>query len=431
MTLMSWRIKGWISISLLFLCGTLAGCGVSKGETASGPSTAPEGSESRPKVIVSLGEFSRGDIESRLSVAADLEAVRSADVYPEVSGIIVSVLVREGDRVSSEDPVIRLKDDDAALAEQNRAILLEQKTTQFEQAKLAVDEAQAQIEQRQLLLEQSQREFERLSALSAEDVDIVSPEQLDAKRYERDQREIDLRSARLSIEKKKLERDQAEQSMRLADVDVKTARLNLERSVIRSPIDGYISELDLNPGETVSLAAPVFTVVDPDHLRARLHVPQRELSRLEEGQRVSITSEVYAGREFEGSVAVINPVIDKSTGTVRVIVEIGEHGGLLRPGMFVSGEVILDTHTDAVLVPKKAVTYENQEPIVFLVRDGIAHRYVLKPGYSSRSFIEVGGLVDSEGRPGDPADGQLVLVGNNLKHGDPVDVVSGAESGSP
>jgi RND family efflux transporter MFP subunit len=325
--------------------------------------------------------------------------------------------------VRKDDPVVILVDDELRLQNENKQILFEQAKTKAELSKVARREGEAGAEQKNLLLEKAEKEYARIVELASGAKGVISQEEVDAKRYDRDQCKLDARTAALQVEQLRLEETQAEQNLELAQVELKTAAYNLSRTVIRSPIDGVLSYLDLKVGEMVAPSAVVYSVVSLARLRARLHVPQRDLGRLKIGQKTRITCEVYPDQEFWGEVVVINPVIDKESGTVRVTVEVADPAQALKPGMFINGEIILDTHSNALLLAKKAVIYENQEPVVFLVHGETARRYVLTPGYTAKEQVEVLRLVGADGKPADLETGRLVLAGqNNLKDGSLVEI---------
>jgi RND family efflux transporter MFP subunit len=398
-----------------------AGCGSKTGAAATTLNGARP--QSPAKVLVRLGDFQRGDISSRLAVAADLEAVEAASVFPQISGVIREVRCREGDPVEKDAPVILLIDDDLRLALETKEILLAQAKTKVEQAKLAVREAEGTVAQKRLLLEKAEAEYDRLLKLAEGSKGAISLEETEAKRYDRDQARMELTAALLQVEKLALEEAQAGEGLRTAEVEVKTAAYNLSRAEVRSPIRGVVSRLDLKVGETVSSTALAFSVVNLERLEARLHVPQRDLARLRLRQEVRITCDVFPQEEFRGGVEVINPVIEKESGTVRVTVGVSDPSGLLKPGMFINGEIILDTRPNALLVPKRAVIYENQEPVIFLAVEGIARRCTVRPGYSSKDHIEVLGLTGAGGETTLAESGRLVLVGqNNLKEGSLVEI---------
>lgn len=408
------------ALSLLALI-SFAGCEAFTGD-AEGSANEKSQQGDGDRVLVRVGQFSNGRISDRLPVAAGLEAVREAEVFAEVAGVIREVVAEEGDFVPKGDPVVFLVADDFTLVRENKKILLDQSETRLSQTDLALREGKSLLEQKKLLLLEAETEYSRLFRLSEGAAGIISQEELEAKRYLRDRLQIERQSIDLQIEKYELLKTEAAQNTRLAAVELQTAELNVSRTVIRSPLDGYVSYLDLKAGEQVTTTSLVFHVVSLEKLRARLHVPQRELRSLRVAQAVNIKSDVYPAKEFTGEVTVINPVIQEN-GTVTVIVEVTDRDALLKPGMFVSGEIVLNTHEKALLVSKKTVSYVRQEPVLFLVEDNVARRYVLTPGFSDRDSIEVLALTALDGSTHDLRSAQVVLVGhNNLKDGSPVEI---------
>jgi membrane fusion protein (multidrug efflux system) len=134
-------------------------------------------------------------------------------------------------------------------------------------------------------------------------------------------------------------------------------------------------------------------------------------------------------------------VVDGQSGTVRVVVDLPPDSGL-RPGMFADVKLVLDAHADVVVVPKKALVYEDETPHVFIVQDGKAVRTPVRLGYQDAGRAEVVEGLDA----GD----MVVLVGQStLKDGSPVQpetedgrpvegaappevtAAAGAESGGP
>jgi RND family efflux transporter MFP subunit len=393
-------------------------------DSARSEASAPSAETAPPPVLVRLGSFDRGEISNKLSVSADLEAVAKADLYPEIPGPVAEVLHRLGDPVRKGEPVVRLVDDHLKLLVETKRLMAVQAKGKVLQADVARREAAQTVALKKLRMEKAAAEYARIQRLSQDAQNgLVSSEEAEAKRYEFEEARIDHQTCLVQKEKYELDHAQALESQKLAEVELRTAEYNLSQATLRSPIDGRISYLEVKPGELITATSRVVTVVDTRKLEARLHVPQRELSRIRTGLPVRILCEVFPEKEFQASIDVVNPVVDKVNGTVEVVVGLSDPEGFLKPGMFVNGEVILDTRKEALLVPKKAVSYEDREPIVYLVKEKIAHRYLLKAGYSTRDRIEVLGLVATDGSPASTSDGTLVIIGhNNLKEGSRVEV---------
>ncbi len=396
--------------------------------------TKPMPESSEPPVLVRLGSFGRGPISSLLRVHADLEAVDRATVYPELSGIVKEILHREGDEVKKGEPVVRLEDRERQLAVEAKKILWEQAKAKVRLAELSAKELGETVKSKALEMEKAQLEFERVAELfgsSENQGGIISKEGYDTKRIALEEAKVQAQTASIQAEKAQVDYSLSVQNERQAKVDLDTAEYLLSRTVLSSPVGGNLTFLELKPGELVGPNTKAFSIMSGDKLESRLYVPQRELGRLARGQLVDIRCEVFPDRAFQGRIEVINPVVDPEKGMVRVIVKVEDPKakGFLRPGMFVSGEVILETRENALLIPKKAVLYENKDPIIFLAQDGVARRYVVEQGFSSKDFIEVRALIGAGGAPLEeiPEQGALILMGhNNLKDGARVKADSGS-----
>lgn len=413
-------------------CGDPAGASISSRKPEGAGRVAVEdvasaeaGAEANadPPIPVHAGSFLRRDISSTLKVHAKLEAVERADVYPEISGVVAEVRYREGDRVSRGDEVVVLRDEDLRLTAETKKALWEQSQSRVELAKFSAQEKAKEVETKRLLAEKARTEYERFQPLYGEgavEVDkVISKEDLEAKRYAHEEAKIAYETARIEEEKARIDHTLAVQTERQVHLEYQSALYQHSRTRLSSPVDGAITFLELKPGELVGSTRLAFKVVNNDRLEVKLFVPQKELPLLKRGQRVRIVCQVFDGETFEGRVDVINPVVDEE-GMVRVIVAVSDPSGFLKPGMFINGEIVLETHENALLAPKRAILYENRDAVVYLVRDGIARRYVVREGFSSSDAIEVLALlgVDGEVLKEIPEEGALVLMGqNNLKDG--------------
>lgn len=223
--------------------------------------------------------------------------------------------------------------------------------------------------------------------------------------------------------------DEAEFNERQAALELKRLREEESRGRVVSPIDGVVVTRHLELGEPVALGQPAFVVADLSALEVDLRVPERHLARLAAGMAVEITAEGIGETAARGKVARISPTVDPRTGTVKVTVDLGDGrldgGRLLRPGMYVRAQIIVDRKADAVLIPKRAIVYEDDRPVAYRVRDGRAQKLSLRLGYTSRTHVEVG-------EPIGPGDAVVVFGQNGLKDGASVRVVrqeSAADAG--
>ena len=313
----------------VLLLGSLLVLGACKPGGEGGPE-GKDGETKAPEAIpVEVAKVARRPISASYSGTAPLEARGESQVVAKTSGVALSVLVEEGQQVRAGQVLTRL--------DASRAVLQAAQTS-------------AQVRKLQANYERS-RQLASQKLISANDIDQL--------RY-------DLENARAAN--------------RLANLEVSYAN-------VVAPISGVIAERSIKPGNFVQINTPIFRIVDTSKLEATLNVPEREIATLKAGMEVDLQVDALPGREFEGIIDRIAPVVDAGSGTFRVITAF-DSGGLLQPGMFGRIRIDHDQRTDALVVPRTALL-EDGEPAVYTVRDRKAVRVPVTLGYMDGQWVEV------------------------------------------
>ncbi|MDD4348936.1 MAG: efflux RND transporter periplasmic adaptor subunit, partial [Opitutales bacterium] len=137
---------------------------------------------------------------------------------------------------------------------------------------------------------------------------------------------------------------------------------------LKAPISGTIVSFHITLGEVLSTDEYAYVIADTTSVWADLRVYQRDLPRIREGQAVRL----FAGHDYpaiEGVISYVGPVVDEvtRTGMIRALVE--NHHGMLRPGLFLVGDVALDESHLRVVVPRTSVHTMEDESVVFVEVD--------------------------------------------------------------
>lgn len=157
------------------------------------------------------------------------------------------------------------------------------------------------------------------------------------------------------------------------------AEETLERSTIRAPITGVISDRAVSPGEAVRVGDKLFTVVNSDILEIVGQVSPAAIGGIRIGSRATLRLEAYPEREIAGRVARIEPVADPDTRQVGVAIHVPNANGSLVAGLFATGTIQTGTNVQVSLptIPFSAVLTRGGESAVFVVEgDRIARRVV-------------------------------------------------------
>jgi membrane fusion protein (multidrug efflux system) len=170
----------------------------------------------------------------------------------------------------------------------------------------------------------------------------------------------------------KVERDNARFGYEQAEATLAAQRLKVDNLTICAPIDGLITRRNIQKGQMVSLGMPVFSIVDPASFMIEINPPEKELSRLKEGQPARVNIDALGGEEFTTAVRRINPAVDPMSGTIKVVLDFPlESRRNLREAAFARVRLVMDTHLAALVLPKDALVEENGRKYLFVVKEQV------------------------------------------------------------
>jgi membrane fusion protein (multidrug efflux system) len=343
------------------------GCGGSEqpptggGGHGPGMGHGPGGPPQMPEAPVSVEAVSRGDLASYYSANATLEPDKEAEVLARISGVILQLNAEEGDFVRKGDLLLAIEE----------------------------DEYRHRLTQAEVEAENQRSRFVRAEKLFAQN--LVSAEEFDAARS-------DLRTAEAALE--------------LSAYELSLAR-------VTAPFTGRVTVRSVDLGENVSNGIPLFTLVDMRRLLARVQVPAREFRAISTDQPVVLIVD-SSGDRLQGIIELVSPVIDATSGTIKVTVAITEFPPTTRPGDFAEVAIETDRHLDTLLVPRIAVVSEKGEQVVFVADEDKAERRLVTVGFQDDHHAEIlDGLAEGE---------MVVIQGQrSLKDGQPLKILERME----
>ncbi len=355
---------------------TMGGC-AGNGNAEPGAQAA---ASNRPPVAVSLGAVKTADLTESVDVVGSLAPKFSADVKSEVSGIVTAVYVTEWVPVQKGARLARLD------------------TSETE---AGIEAIKAGVAQAQVAETRARREYERAQQLKQ--YGLITQQNLD-----------DAKSA--------LEAAQA--ATAAAQAQVKAGETRLAKSFIAAPMDGVVALRGVNVGDRVESMGggdPMFRIVDNRLLDLTVSVPSTQLAAVKVGQNLQFTTDAVPGRTFTGKVMFINPAIDESSRSAKVVAEVPNPDGVLKGGAFVKGRIVTAIRAAVTQVPRDALmnwNVEQQTAEVFVVSNGKAEKREIKIGTTNHVAVQVlSGVTSGE---------QVVTRGwFQLRPGDRVTVIGG------
>jgi HlyD family secretion protein len=317
------HLKRWLLLALLAIAGlTMA--------------VAWKRLEKSNSIHYQTQKVQRGNLTVTVTATGTLEPTNQVDVGSEVSGTIETVEVDYNDRVKVGQVLARL---DTSKLE-----------AQVLKSKAALEAARAKVLETQATVNEMRDELARLRQVwELSNNKVPSQHDLDA--------------AQAALHRAQAGEASAEAQVSEAQATLESNQTDLEKAVIRSPINGIVLKRNVEPGQTVaaSLQAPVLFTLAEDLTQMRLHVAvdEADVGQVQAGQEAAFTVDAYPHRDFPARVIQVRYGSQTVGGVVtyETLLNVDNTDLSLRPGMTATAEITVEKVENAILVPNGAIRF--------------------------------------------------------------------------
>ncbi|HCE07868.1 MAG TPA: efflux transporter periplasmic adaptor subunit [Oxalobacteraceae bacterium] len=295
-----------------------------------------------------------GDLASGPVITGSVEPERRADLRAEVSSVVLQVLKENGESVKRDDLLVRL--DDTAIRDN---------LTSAEAA--ARSAAQA--------FEQAERQYQRLKTLRSSG--MASMQQL---------------------EDTEIRRNNAQSDLIAAKARAAQARQQLQRTEVRAPFDGVVSERKVSAGDTAQIGKELLKVIDPTSMRFQGFVSADKISSVKVGQQVHFSVNGYGRQSFSGSVKRVDPAANPTTRQVEVLVGFADGAQPRVSGLYAEGRIEAAS-SQSLMIPDAALVRNGDHTFAWRIKGGKLSKTSLVIGErDSRrgDFVVQSGLADGD-----------------------------------
>lgn len=370
--------------ALLTLLG-VAGCGKQE-------------KEKEPVVAVQVTPAQRGPIAQIITAEAVVFPLEQATVAPKITSTVRKFLVQRGARVKKGQLLAELENADlAASAESSKGDYDQAQANyvltvgsglpqQIQKAELDAGAAKTAFEAQQRIYE-SRKLLLQQGAIPRRDVEAAEVALAQA-RSQNEQAQKQLADLQ-RLGKEELLKS-AQGTKESFEGKYRSAAAQLSYSLIKSPIDGVITDRPLYEGDLATANQPLLTVMNLSRVIGKTHIPQTEAAQLKVGNPAEIN---LAGLDepVKGRVSLVSPALDPGSTTVEVWVEAHKPDPALRPGMTVPVALTAKTAQDAIVVPVAAVFHgeEAGDYVMLAGSDGKAHQKKVQVGIRSKNSAQI------------------------------------------
>lgn len=408
------------------------------------------GKEEGEKVAVE--KVKRMDIIETVSASGKIQPEKEVKISPDVSGEIVQLNIKEGDRVKEGDLMVKIRPDvyEASL---NRAV------SNVNQAKAMYANSKQMVVQAQAAFKNTAAVFKRTEQLYKDKVVSLS---------EYDKAKADYESAQANISGLQQSIDASKYNVSSNQASVKESSDNLRKTTIFSPVTGIVSKLNVELGERVvgtsqMAGTEMMRIANMGSMEAQVDVNENDINRVVVGDTATITVDAFLGKKFKGVVFEVGSSANNASGststtsvdqvtnfTVKIRLLHSSYRELMRnkadtttapfkPGLSTTVDIQTKQARSVLAVPIQAVTTRsdssmtakgsapkkvksgNGTSLVFVVRQGIARLIEVKTGIQNDTYIQIlDGLKEGD----EVIIAPYLSISKNLKDGQKVTVVT-------
>ena len=340
----------------------LVGC--DKKEDAAGDAAAAQ--QQMPPSVVNVQTVTFDTVPQVQTFAGRTAAYQTADVRPQVNGIIDEVLFREGSNVKKGQPLYRINTDNYATSITSGQAAIAQAEANYQTALANNANAKADLASRQASLSQAQNDLQRLQGLVA--IDAISKQQYDQAQTAVRTAQAAVQSANAAIGQSQAGIESAKAGIQTAKAGLQASTLDLNRTIVRAPISGRTDRSSVTAGTLVSSGqpTPLVTISRLDPIYVDISQSSSELLKLRQQisagkaktgmNSVELVLEDGSTYPVRGELALSEAKVDESTGAVTLRAIFPNNSNILLPGMYVTARLTQSVITNAALIPQSAVT---------------------------------------------------------------------------
>jgi membrane fusion protein, multidrug efflux system len=309
-----------LAIALVFSLGACSKGNKENDKTASAQAERPVIISPEDVLTIKSDALASGPI-----ITGSIQPERRADLRAEISAIVLQVFKENGDAVKRGDLIVRL--DDTSIRDS-----------------LASSEEAARASAQSF--DQAERQLQRLKTLRSSG--MASTQQL---------------------EDAEIRRNNAHSDMAAAKTRSVQARQQLQRTEVRAPFDGIVSERKVSAGDTAQIGKELVKVIDPASMRFEGFVSADKVGEVKAGQSVYFRANGYANQEFTGKIARVDPAANPTTRQVAVQVSFAGGNQPRVAGLYAEGRIETGS-TQALMIPEAALVRNGDSAFAWQVKDG-------------------------------------------------------------
>lgn len=326
-------------------------------------STKPAAKAVETALPIKTAEVKVMDFSGQVALTGIMDAQEKSNLSAQLPGMVIAVRAKEGSFVKKGDTIISLDKKDLL--------------NQLEQAKAGLANSQAQAEQARFNYENAENDYTRFQELFKSGA--IPQQQMEQITLKRD------------IAKSQYETAQGA-ALKAAQANINAINLNIAKTDINSPINGFLVTLNVSVGDTIGPGIPVATIVAIDQLALTGNLSENYINYSKVGDSVEVSVESVPNRTLTGKISYISPTSIPTGQFFPVKVAIDNPEGILKAGMTATAKITVK-NPSVIVIPNSALLRQDDKDYVMVVKEGKAVKTAVRAGLKNEeSTVIIQGL---------------------------------------
>lgn len=372
-------------------------------------------------IKVAVEEVKRRTIIETVTGSGKIQPETEVKITSDVSGEVIEILVKEGDKVHRGQLLCRIRPDVYQSALERTFAQINSSKAQLEQVKAQLEQAKANLTNTQNIYERNKKLFEQ-KAISLQEFQTSEAQYLSA-----------LANVKALEENVK----SAEYNIKSLEATYNEAKSNLDKTYIYSPVDATVSKLNVEKGERVQgvtgfQGTEIMRLANLNEMEVKLEISENDIIRIHKNDTAIVEIDAYGDKTFKGIVTDVSNSVNTaslsvdqlSNYTVKVRLLYDSYKNLItkenpipiRPGMSASVEILTKRVQNALSVPVQAVTVRNP----FSKKDSIQEKNEVKKIKKEYVFVVENNIAKAREVKTEVQDNQYIEITEGLKEGEKV-----------
>ncbi|WHH60873.1 efflux RND transporter periplasmic adaptor subunit [Petroclostridium sp. X23] len=379
-----------LCLTALLIVSIFSGCGAKKAAVDSEIDVQSD-------ITVEAVAVGKTDIHSRITFNGKIKPTQEVSISPKSAGKVSTIHFDVGQQVKAGDILFTLEDTDARLqmAQAQASLASAQATLQKTKggsAEQQISQLQTALANAEIQYNDAKENYDRMKALlESGGVSRQTFEQAQTS-YRVAEQQYNAAKTSLDLTVHKINPENvmaAEAGVKQAQVAYEMAKVQVDNTIVRSPIAGVVSSRNIEVGEFASSAAASMTVMDLSTVSVDINVPENVINKIKLEDKVQIRVDGAGMNTVDGTVSSISPAADVKTQSYPVKIALENKDQLLKSGMFAEVDFVVERIENTVAAPLTALIDEQGIKYIYVAEGDTAKKRQIKTGASDGKFIQI------------------------------------------